>query len=73
MQGIVEGLFNYFFTNLFAMTVAMEDIARAALWTNQMGYIKVRAQLLGIYGNVNCPCRRAALSDSNRFNAINTW
>ena len=35
--------------------------------TNQMGYIKVKAQLPGIYGNVNCPCPRATPSDSGRF------
>ena len=55
MQGIVEGLSNLF-TDLFAVTVAMEDIACAALWTNQMGYIKVGTQLPGkpgIYGNIN--------------------
>ena len=31
----------------------MDGIARAALWTNQMGYITLIAQLPGIYGNVN--------------------
>ena len=31
-------------------------VYRAALWTNQVGYIVVIAQLLGIYGNVNSPC-----------------
>ena len=46
---------------------------RAALWTNQMGYIIVIARLPGIYGNVNRPCPRAAPSDSGRFTAINPW
>ena len=35
----------------------MEDLLRTPLYhtlrTNQMGYIKVKAQLPGIYGNVN--------------------
>ena len=31
----------------------------------------VIARLPGIYGNVNCPCPRAAPSDSGRFTAIN--
>ena len=37
----------------------MEDLLRTplyhTLWTNQMGYIKVKSQLPGIYGNVNQP------------------
>ena len=45
-----------FFVSFVA--VAMEDLLRMplyhTLWTNQMGYIKVKAQLPGIYGNVNC-------------------
>ena len=55
----------------------MEDLLRTPLYrtlrTNQMGYIKVKAQLPGIYGNVNRPCPRAAPSDSGRFTAINPW
>ena len=55
----------------------MEDFLRTPLYhtlrTNQMGYIKVKAQLPGIYGNVNRPCPRAAPSDSGRFTAINPW
>ena len=39
--------------------------------TNQMGYIKVKARLPGIYGNVNRPCPRATPSDSGQFTAIN--
>ena len=57
------------------MAVAMEELLRTPLchtpWTNQMGYIKVKAQLPGIYGNVNRPCPRATPSDSGRFTAIN--
>ena len=56
----------YFFTNFVAVTVAMEDIECATLWTNQVGYIKVRAQLTEIYGNVNSPSLRAELLDSGR-------
>ena len=41
------------------------------LWTNQMGYIEVKAQLPGIYGNINRPCPRAMPSDSGQFTAIN--
>lgn len=38
----------------------------------QPGYIEtVKAQLKGIYGNVNCPCPRAVPLDSGRFTAIN--
>ena len=36
---------------LFTVRVAMEENARAALWTNQVGYITLIAQLPGIYGN----------------------
>ena len=36
-----------------------------------MGYIKVKAQLPGIYGNVNRPCPRATPSDSDQFTDIN--
>ena len=40
-------------------------VTPAAVRTNhQMGYIKVKAQLPGIYGNVNQPCPRAVPSDS---------
>ena len=39
-------------------------VTRAAVRTNQMGYINVKAQLPGIYGNVNQPCPRAVPSDS---------
>ena len=46
---------------------------RAALGTNQMGYIIVIARLPGIYGNVNRPCPRASPSDSGRFTAISPW
>ena len=49
----------------------MEGLLRTSLYhtlrTNQMGYIKVKAQLPGIYGNVNRPCPRAAPSDSGQF------
>ena len=62
---------------LFTVAVAKEDLLRTPLYhtsrTNQMGYIKVRAQLPGIYGNVNRPCPRAAPSDLGRFTAINPW
>ena len=51
-------------------SVAMEENMHAALWTNQMGYITLIAQLPGIYGNVNCPCSRATPSDSGQFTAI---
>ena len=55
----------------------MEDLLRTPVYhtlrTNQMGYIKVKAQLPGIYGNVNRPCPRVAPSDSGRFTAINPW
>ena len=60
---------------LFTVAVAKEDLLRTPLyhtpWTNQMGYIKVKAQLPGIYGNVNCPYPQAAPSASGRFTAIN--
>ena len=56
---------------LFTVRVAMEENARAALWTNQVGYITLIAQLPGIYGNVNRPCPLATPSDSGRFTAIN--
>ena len=36
----------------------------ATLWTNQMGYITLVAQLPWIYGDVNRPCPRATPSDS---------
>ena len=36
----------------------------ATLWTNQMGYITLAAQLPWIYGDVNLPCPRATPSDS---------
>ena len=36
----------------------------ATLWTNQMGYITLVAQLPWIYGDVNQPCPRATPSDS---------
>ena len=39
-------------------------VTHATVRTNQMGYIKVKAQLPGIYGNVNQPCPRAVPSDS---------
>ena len=40
-------------------------VTRTAVRTNQMGYIKVKAQSPGIlYGNVNQPCPWAAPSDS---------
>ena len=45
--------------------------ARAALWTNQMGYIIVIAWLPGIYGNVNHPCPRTSPSNLGQFTAIN--
>ena len=52
-QAIVGGPFHFRFT----VAVAMEDLLRTPLChtlrTNQMGYIKVKAQLPGIYGNVN--------------------
>ena len=38
-----------------------------------MGYIKFKAQLPGIYGNVNRLCPRAAPSDLGRFTAVNPW
>jgi hypothetical protein len=47
--------------------------ARRALWTNQVGYKTLIAQLPGIHGDVNCPCPRATPSDSGRFAAINPW
>ena len=44
---------------LFTVAVAKEDLLRTPLYhtprTNQMGYIKVKAQLPGIYGNINRP------------------
>ena len=53
-QAIVGGPFDFL---LFTVAVAMEDLLRTPLYhtlrTNQMGYIKVKAQLPGIYGNVN--------------------
>ena len=53
----------------------MEDLLCTPLYhtprTNQMGYIKVKAQLPGIYGNVNRPCPWAAPSDSGQFTTIN--
>lgn len=45
--------------NLFTVTVAMDVIARTTLWTNQVGYITLIAQLPGINGNVNQPCPQA--------------
>ena len=36
----------------------------ATLWTNQMGYMTLVAQLPWIYGDVNRPCPRATPSDS---------
>ena len=72
-QAIVGGPFHFRFT----VAVAMEDLLRTPLYhtlrTNHMGYIKVKAQLPGIYGNVNRPCPRAAPSDSGQFTAINPW
>ena len=50
------------------VSVAMEENAHTALWTNQMGYITLLAQLPGIYGSVNCPCPRAMPSDSGAIN-----
>ena len=49
----------------------MEDGTRAALWTNQMGYIIIIARLPGIYGDVDHPCPQTMLLDSGRFTAIN--
>ena len=55
-QAIVGGpsIFDFL---LFTVAVAMEDLLRTPLYhtlrTNQMGYIKVKAQLPGIYGNIN--------------------
>ena len=49
----------------------MEENVRAALWTNQVGYITLVAQLPRIYGNVNRPCPWVTPSDSDRFTAIN--
>ena len=49
----------------------MEENACTALWTNQMGYITLIAQLPGIYGNVNRPCPQAMPPDSGQFTAIN--
>ena len=49
----------------------MEENMHVALWTNQMGYIILIAQLPGIYGNINCPCPQATPSDSGQFTAIN--
>ena len=50
---------------LFTVAVAKEDLMRTPLChtprTNQMGYIKVKAQMPGIYGNVNRPCTRVGL------------
>ena len=58
----VPSIFNFL---LFTVTVAMEDLLRTPLYhtlrTNQMGYIKVKAQLPGIYGNVNRPRTRVSL------------
>ena len=62
---MVPSIFDFL---LFTVAVAMEDLLRTPLChtprTNQMGYIKVKAQLPGIYDNVNRPCPRAAPSDS---------
>ena len=63
-QAIVSGPFHFRFT----VAVAIEDLSHTPLYhtlqTNQMGYIKVKAQLLGIYDNVNQPRPRAMPSDS---------
>ena len=48
----------------------MEENTCAALWSNQVGYITLIAQLPGIHGNVNCPCPLAMPLDSGRFTAI---
>ena len=52
------------------LSVAMEEKAHATLWTNQMGYITLIAQLPGSYGNVNRPCPQATPLDSGRVTAI---
>ena len=74
MQQAIVGIFDFL---LFIVAIAMEDLLRTPLYhtprTNQMGYIKVKAQLPGIYGNVNRPCPQVAPSDSGRFTAINPW
>ena len=72
-QAILSGPFNFRLT----VAVAKEDLLHTPLYhtprTNQMGYIKVKAQLPEIYGNINLPYSRAAPSDSGRFTAINPW
>ena len=54
---------------LFNVAVAMEELLHMPLchtpWTNQMGYIKVKAQLPGIYGNVNRPRTKVGLLPGN--------
>ena len=45
-------------------TVAVDGFARATLWTNQIRYITLVAQLSWIYGDVNRPCPQAAPLDS---------
>ena len=73
----ILGVLSIFDFLLFTVAVAKADLLRTPLYyiprTNQMGYIKVKAQLPAIYGNVNRPCPRAAPSDSGRFTAINPW
>ena len=52
----------YRYQGSLVFSYIVERLARAGdeiQWTNQMGYITVRAQLPGIYGNVNRPCPRA--------------
>ena len=59
-QTIVGGPRFYIRLSFVTVAVAMEDLLRTPLYhtlrTNQMGYIKIKAQLPGIYGNgVNQP------------------
>jgi hypothetical protein len=72
--GQYRSLFDFFAAWFVTVRVAMEENARSPLcgtvWTNQVGYITLIAQLLGSYGDVNRPCPRATPSDSGRFIAI---
>ena len=61
-----RGLLDLFFTDLFTAPVAMDSIARAAVWTNQMGYM-TQPSCQG----VNRPSPRAQPEDKCGYVAIN--
>ena len=67
-QAIIGGPFNFRFSIVYCVAVAMEDLLHMLLYhilrINQMGYVKVKAQLPGIYGSINQPRAPAAPSDS---------